>query len=70
MDVDLRRGIAETASLTGAGALGVRPASHARGRGRTGDTRTCRIGYDDPSWFQQPSDRRAGLQARLDRPKP
>ena len=56
--------IAETPKLPGGGTLGVHLSVHALRRGYEVDTWLCNTQHFDPTWFRQPTDLLAKLQAR------
>lgn len=62
--IDLPTVIAETEKLPTGGTLGVHLALHALRRGYEVDTWVCNVRHFDPTWFQQPTDLRAKLEAR------
>lgn len=63
--IDLKTVIRETPKLPGGGTLGVHLAVHALSRGYQVDTWLCSVRHMDPTWFQQPTDIRAKLKARV-----
>ena len=64
--IDLHTVIAETEKLPTGGTLGVHLALHALRRGYEVDTWLCNVRHFDPTWFQQPTDLLAKLEARAD----
>jgi hypothetical protein len=64
--IDLPTVIAETPKLPGGGTLAVHLAVHALQRGYEVDPGVCNVRNMDPTWFQQPTDLLAKLQARAE----
>ena len=62
--IDLHTVIAETPKLPTGGTLGVHLSVHALERGYDVTTWLCSVRHMDPTWFQQPTDLLAKLEAR------
>lgn len=64
--IDLPTVIRETPKLPGGGTLGVHLSVHALLRGYEVTTWVCNVRHVDPTWFQQPTDLLAKLNARFE----